>query len=149
MTGSTPSLRPNGGRRSRSNSCLHRLPAGLGISQETLDGLPHLPDGSFGLGVGRVKAEGAALLPVQPRAFQQRLVHAPLGRVPVKAEILLSGMLEHRLDQVRRAAAAEEDRERRLMSSLRQRGVELYTSSQARESRSLSSRCEERVMGLP
>src|SRR5262249_8642895 len=77
-----------------------RLPAGIGVGQEALEFLPHLPHGWLGLGVGGMEAENPTVFPMQPRCLQERLVHAPLRRVSLKAKAILFQMLKHRFDQV-------------------------------------------------
>src|SRR5947199_67544 len=80
----------------RGEQLLDGPPAALRLGEEVIDRGPHFSHGVLGLCVGRVDSEGAALLAVQPGALQQRLVHAALGRVALKAQPLLLRMLEHR-----------------------------------------------------
>src|SRR2546430_2242481 len=71
------------------------------------------------------------------------------GGFPSKPRASLSGCSNIASTRFRLAAAADEDRHRRLTSSLRQHGVAEYTSSQTLESRSLSWRGDERFSALP
>ena len=91
-----------------------------------------------------------ALLAVQPRrlAAASRTCSAragcPRSRAPPS-----SGCSNIASIRFRRAAAADEESDRRLMSSFRQCGVDGYTSSQACESRSLSCRADASFTSSP